>query len=218
MNKQTNEIPKIYMLWGVILIVWALYRGFMQLPEWVDELIVKPLVFVVPVLIFVRFYEKREIGSVGLKSGKFIRDFYIGIGIGALFIFQAIIANAVKHGGISIAPAISVTMPVLLTYLGFSLSTAFCEELLVRGFLFSRLNEQYKNQIKGMVVSTLMYFSLLVPIVFTQLSLDTTTLLVFIMTNLILSFANTMIYSETKTLTIPILVHTFWNMAVLLYL
>lgn len=206
------------MVWGVVLFVWALYRAFLHLPEWIDELFIKPLIFLVPVLLFVRWYEKKSFASIGWLLGKFNRDLYIGLGIGAIFVVEAIVANGVKYGTLTIVPAIPLATVTIVSYLFFSLTSSFCEETLVRGFLFSRLRDNYQNQIKAVVVSTLMYFFLLVPVIFTQLSLTPVSLAIFIMTNLILSFANSMIFSETKTLTIPVLIHTFWNMTVFMYL
>ena len=55
----------VYHLWGWILLVWSLYRRFLKLPEWADEFIFKPLVFVAPVLWYVRTIEKRKLESIG---------------------------------------------------------------------------------------------------------------------------------------------------------
>ncbi len=49
-----TSISNIYRLWGWVLLIWSLYRYFLKFPEWVDELIFKPVVFVLPVIWFVR--------------------------------------------------------------------------------------------------------------------------------------------------------------------
>ena len=61
----------VYHLWGWILLVWSLYRRFLKLPEWADEFIFKPLVFVAPVLWYVRTIEKRKLESIGLTGKNF---------------------------------------------------------------------------------------------------------------------------------------------------
>lgn len=211
-------LEKIFAVWGFILIIWAIYRYFIELPELVDELILKPLIFLTPALIFVFFKEKKNLSSIGLVPGKFVRDMYVGLGFGALFALEGIITNAVKYGTISLAPAITVTAPMLILALVVSVASAFSEELLVRGFLYTRLREGYQSHGKALLTSTGMYMLLLVPVIFTRLSLDMVTLVIFLVSSLVMSFANTTIFSETKTLTIPILIHAFWNMAVVLYL
>jgi hypothetical protein len=50
---RTIFIEKIFAVWGGILLLWALYRYFFHFSEPVDEFIVKPIVFLVPVLFFV---------------------------------------------------------------------------------------------------------------------------------------------------------------------
>lgn len=211
-------LERTFTIWGLVLIVWALYRVYVRQPEWVDELVVKPLVFLGPVLFYVLIKEKRTLSSIGLAGGRFFRDVYLGIGFGMLFAIEGVVANAVKYGKFSFAPIITVTGTSLLLYVVLSVATAFSEEVFARGYLYTRLKEGYGSEIKAMLVSTAMYFLLLVPIMFTMSKLSGVTLLIFVMTNLIMSLANTMIFNETKTVTVPILIHAFWNMAVALYL
>jgi membrane protease YdiL (CAAX protease family) len=218
MNKNTRLLERTYTIWGLALIFWSLYRAFVRLPEPIDEFVAKPLIFLVPAITYVLFVEKRPLSSIGLRFGKFTRDIYLGLGFGAIFAIEGIAANIVKHGVVSVMPAITVDSPTLLLFLALSVATAFTEEVLVRGFLYTHLKEGYGSEIKALVVATLMYFMLLIPILFTRLHLTDMTLAMFLGTNLILSLANTMIFNETKTLTVPILIHVFWNMAVLLYM
>lgn len=217
-EKQNVFLERTYAVWGTVLLLWSLYRFYARLPEWFDDLIAKPLVFMAPVFLYVHFSEKRILASLGLMWGKFYRDVYLGLGFGMLFALEGIVTNAVKYGMFSFAPVIAVSGSNLLLYVVLSLVSGFTEELLVRGFLYTRLKENYKSELKAMVVSTVMYFILLVPFIFTVSKLNGVTLLIFVVTNLILSFANTMIFNETKTLTVPVLIHAFWNMAVALYL
>ncbi|MFA6390687.1 MAG: hypothetical protein WCX78_03025 [Patescibacteria group bacterium] len=62
-KKGTTPTQKALNLWAVILIIWAIYRTYFKLPEWFDEFIAKPLVFVLPVFIYIRSVEKKEILS-----------------------------------------------------------------------------------------------------------------------------------------------------------
>lgn len=218
-QSQHTLVNKTYTIWGIILIVWALYRVYgPRMPEWVDELILKPLVFLGPVLLFVKVVEKRPLASIGLTAGKFFRDIYIGIGFGMLFAVEGMVANAIKHGTFSFAPVIPIAGNSLVWAVIFSFATAISEETLARGFLYSRFKEGYGDRLKAMVVSSAMYFMLLVPFIFVVSKLTGVSLLIFVMTNIVISLANTMIFEETKTLTVPILIHAFWNMAVALYL
>lgn len=214
----TKLSERVYTIWGGVLILWALYRAFVFWPEVVDEFIIKPLLFVIPVVFYVLKIEKRQLASIGVAIGKFTRDMYLGVAVGVLFLLEGLLTNILKHGTISIAPVIPMTVGSITLTLFISLAAAFCEELLVRGFFYTRLKEAYQNEAKAFVFSTLMYLLILIPVVFTRLHLTGTTLAIFVVSNLVLSSVNTFIFRETKTLTVPVLVHTFWNMVVLLYL
>lgn len=211
-------IEKIYAIWGGILLIWALYRHFFMLPETVDEFIVKPIVFLGPVLFFVLYKEKRPLSSIGIHANKFVRDLYLAMGFGLLFTVIGIVTNFFKYGSINLNPIVPITGATLLVTLILSLATAFTEEVLIRGFFYTRLAEGYQSQFKALLSSVLMYLLILVPIIFTRLSLNPQGLMLIIVSNIILSSANTMIFTETKSLIVPILIHAFWNMAVVLYL
>lgn len=213
-----RQVERVFTIWGSVLVVWALYRAFIQAPDWITDLIAKPLVFVLPVVLYVFYHEHRLLSSIGAALGHFKRDLGIGMGIGVLFTVEGVLANSVKYGKLSLVPQILLNPGNLVLMLATSVVAAFAEELLVRGFFYLRLKEAYKSEIKALVVSASMYGMLLVPTIFMVTRLNGVILLIFVMTNLVMSVANTMIFNETKTLTIPTLIHAFWNLAVVLYL
>lgn len=211
-------LQRVYTIWGFILIVWSLYRFYIRIPEWMDDLIFKPLLFLLPVLLYVLYKERRPLTSIGLDTRKLRRDLLFGAGFGLIMIVEGIVANIIKYNRFSIAPVVPINGGSWFLSIILALAAAFSEEVLARGFLYTRLKEGYKSEFKGMIISTAMYFLLLVPAIFTISHLTGVTLLIFIMTTIIMSAANTMLFSETKTITIPVLVHAFWNVVVALYL
>ena len=60
-DKKVTPTQKALNLWAVILIVWSVYRTYFKLPEWFDEFVAKPVVFVLPVLVYIKSVEKKEI-------------------------------------------------------------------------------------------------------------------------------------------------------------
>ena len=200
------------------MIIWAFYRAFSQLPDWMSDLVIKPLVFAAPIFYYVVAIERLPLSSIGLSGAKFKRDLGIGLSFGLLFAVEGILSNSVKYGRICLTPLVSVgpigTLAIIIT----ALVASFAEELLIRGFFYTRLRTAYQSELKAMLVSALMYFMLLVPTVFVITRLSGMTLIVFVATNIVMSIANTMIFNETKTLTVPVLIHVFWNLAVVMYL
>lgn len=219
-KKITKHIPSldpVYRLWGWILLVWSLYRYFFKLPEWADEFIFKPLVFVVPVLWYVFRVEKRKLESLGITSKRLFTSLYIGFGFGLVFALEGLAANAIKYGGLKVSPIAAFQQYGFFLIL-VSLATAFSEELLNRGFLFNRIYEKTKNLPFASFVSTILFVLLHVPILVTALKFQGATLILFFATDFVLGLANSLLYYNTKSLVAPILVHVFWNMTVALYL
>lgn len=211
-------LGSVVQVWGWILLFWSLYRYFVKLPEWVDELLFKPLVFVAPVLWYVRKYERQPLSSLGLTTRNLFTSIYIGLGFGLVFALEGLAANAIKYGRIQIVPIPALTQYGLLTLLMLSLATAFSEELLSRGFLFSRIYAKSKNLPYASILSTIFFVLLHVPILVTSLKLQGLTLVLFFVTDFVLGLANSLLFFNTGSLVAPILVHVFWNMTVALYL
>lgn len=221
--KKTSGTPKklswsVYQVWALILLLWTLYRYYMHFPEWADEFIFKPLIFVVPVAWYVIRSEKRPLESLGMTTKNFFKSLYVGLGFGMLFAVEGLIVNYVKYGKITINPIEAYQHYGLVLLLILSLATAYSEELLSRGFVFHRLYEERKNLLHAALISTVMFVLIHVPILVTSLKLQGPTLVVFFVTDVFLGFINALLYFNTGSLVTPILVHLFWNMTVALYL
>ncbi len=214
----TQSLEPIYQVWGWTLLAWSLYRYFFKLPEAVDELIAKPLVFVVPVLWYVYKIEKRKIDSLGLTAKNLFMSLYVGVGFGFVFALEGVAANAIKYGKIQINPIAAFEQYGMMTLLILTVATAVSEEILNRGFLFGRIMEKTKNLPYASLLSTGLFMLLHVPILVTNLKLNGMMLALFFLTDFILGMANSLLYYNTKSLLAPILVHVFWNMTVALYL
>lgn len=213
-----SSLEPIYQVWGWIALSWALYRYFFRFPEWVDELIFKPLVFVLPVFWFVVKKEHKRLNSLGLTTKNMFTSIYIGLAFGFVFALEGLAANAIKYGRINVQPIAAFQQYGMLPLLILSLATAFSEELLSRGFIFSRILEKTKNLPYASIVSTLLFLLLHVPILVAMHQLQGLTLVLFFVTDTILGLANSLLYYSTGSLIAPILVHIFWNMTVALYL
>lgn len=213
-----TSLDNVWQVWGWIVLVWALYRYFLKLPEWADEFIFKPLVFALPVLWYVTKKEKLSLGSVGITTKNLFTSIYTGLGFGFLFAVEGLISNYLKYGKITITPIAAFGENGMALLLLLSLATAFSEELLSRGFVFNKLLTLTGKLPYAAILSTLMFVFIHVPILATSLKLQGSALLVFFITDFILGFANALLFYNTRSLVAPILVHVFWNMTVALYL
>lgn len=207
----------VYQLWGWILLVWGLYRYFVRLPEWADEFVFKPLVFVVPVLWYVLKKERRNLESIGITGKNLFNSIYIGLGFGMVFAIEGLVAHALKYGKLDVNP-ITAFQQYGFFLIFVSFATAFSEEVLSRGFIFNRIYEKTQNIFKAATIGAIMFVFLHIPILVTSNQLQGSTLIMFFVTDVILAYANSMLFLNTGSLVAPILVHVFWNMTVALYL
>jgi len=213
-----NSTEWVFQFWAWQLLAWSLYRYFFRLPEPIDEFVVKPLVFILPVVWFVLKKEHRGLDSIGITTKNLFQSILIGCGFGLLFGGEAILANTLKYGSLTLSP-----VPALLQYglpmiVALSLATSISEEILSRGFFFSRLFEASKNLVQSVIMSTLLFVAFHIPILLTSLRFQGTTLILFFMTSFVLGIANSLIFHKTKSLVAPILIHLFWNVTVAVFL
>lgn len=215
---QQKSAEWIFQFWAWQLLFWALYRYFFHLPEWVDEFIFKPLVFALPVLWYVLQKEKGKLITVGLTGKNFGKNLIFGVGMGLLFFLEGMGVNFATYGNLHLQQ-LGATAGYSLGFLALlSLATAFSEELLSRGFLFSRLYNQTKRLWYAIALSTAMFVAFHIPILVTSLKFQGPTLILFVATSVVLGIANSLIFFQTKSLVTPILIHFFWNMTVALFL
>lgn len=212
---------QVFGVWFIIFLVWAFYRAKFFLPETVDEFLIKPLVFVLPVLYVVIIREKKRLADLGLVPSpkNFFLDLYLGVLIGILFVVEGLLANFLKYGQFSFAPILAVKVSGgIVSFLIINLATSFWEEILARGYLYNRLYQITKNQFGAAFTSSFMFLLLHIPIMFTRLHLMGASLLVYPVSILLLGITNSYLFTLRGSLILPILIHTFWNMTVALYL
>ncbi len=215
-KKAVTPTQKALNLWAVILIVWSIYRTYFKLPEWFDEFIAKPLVFVLPVFIYIKWIEKKDIlSSLYLNKNLkvFLREFFISLGIGILFLLTALLSVYLRFKKVGLSgnfPSFNQSGLIVLT----AAATGITEEILSRGFILRRLYEESKNVYSSTFFASILFFFLHVPILFASSRINGNMLLIFMVTDLFLSMVTGLIMIQRKSLTVPILIHTFYNIVV----
>jgi len=218
MKTKVTPTQRALNLWAVVLIIWAIYRAKFRFPEWVDELIAKPLVFVFPVYYYIKKIEKKPFFSaIDLKSKISAPDLLISFIIGGIFSFSAMTANILKFKRvIFFQRAVSIESFLFMVML--ALATGISEEILSRGFVLRRLYEESKNIYTSSFFASILFFFLHVPILFTNLKLTGDLLLMVLATDMILSLVNSFVFLQRRSLVVPILIHAFYNLSIVLFL
>lgn len=218
MKKQISSTQKVLNIWALILILWSLYRVQFTFPEWFDEFIAKPLLFIGPVAWYILKYEKKPFfSSVWIDKKKVVRDIYLATIVGLLFFIVAFIPIFIKTGSFPFFEKGSLTYWYhLASFIPVVVATAISEEILSRGFVLKTLYEESNNIVSSTFIASILFFILHIPILFTNLKLTGHVLIFFMITDLILSFANSFIYIGRRSLVLPILIHALYNLTLLL--
>lgn len=219
MKNGVSSAQKALNLWAIILIIWSIYRANFKLPQWFDEYIAKPVVFVLPVYYYILKYEKKDFfTAVGWKLKSNFSDVFLGLLLGGLFFLMAILANFIKFNKFVIFPTQKFFFPVFLLTILTAFATSISEEILSRGFVLKRLYEESKNIYTSSFFSSILFFFLHVPILFTNAKITGNLLLFFMTSDLVLSLANSFVFLEKKNLTLPILIHAFYNLSIYFFI
>lgn len=216
MKEKVTPTQRALNLWAVILIIWAIYRTYLKMPEWFDEFIAKPLVFVLPVFYYLKRFDKKPILEslyIHLKPKVIFKDLMNSLVIGGVFLLTAILAFYLRDKKfilITNFPGLTNFLIISLT----ALATGITEEILSRGFVLKKLYEESKNIYSSTFFSSILFFFLHVPILFSNTNITGNMLLMFMTTDLLLSMINGLIFLQRKSLTAPILIHAFYNIII----
>lgn len=218
MRQQISSTQKALNLWAFILIIWSIYRFKFQLPEWFDELIAKPLIFILPVFYYITKIEKKDLlFNIYLKNKESSKEIILGLILGIFLFIIAIFTHYIKSGKVQIFSNNILSLRFLTWNLLIITSTAISEEILSRGFILKRLYEESKNIFTSSFFASTLFFFLHVPILFTNTKITGNLLLLFLTTDLILSLAISFIFLIRKSLILPILIHMFYNLTIVIY-
>lgn len=198
-----------------LLIVWGFYRFLFQLPEPVEELFIKPVVWLIPVFYLLR-KEKENIGSLGITLKNLFPAIYYALGLGAFFVMEALVINFIKYAGKFNLGANIGELP-FLTSLGLSFATAISEELAFRGYVFTRVSSFLKNEIYANLVTSFFWALIHVPITIFVWKLDLSASLIYLFLTTLFGVGSAFVYARTRNILSPILLHVLWQWPIILF-
>ncbi len=221
MKEKVSPTQRVLNFWAIILIIWSIYRAKFKtdLPLWFDEFIAKPLVFILPVVYYIKKIEgKKFFKGIDLRFTHIFQEILLGFLIGIIFFSTGLLGNFLKFKTFFFPSGKTTTLTNLGLVMLISLATSISEEVLSRGFVLKRLYEDSKNIFTASFSASILFFFLHVPMLFTSEKIIGFLLLRVMFTDLILSLAVSFIYLERKNLILPILVHAFYNLSIYLFI
>jgi hypothetical protein len=198
-----------------LLIVWGFYRFLFKLPDEIEELVIKPILWILPVLYLVR-RERQGLQSIGITVKNLFPAVYYALGLGAFFVLEAVMVNFLKYGGQFNLGANIGEMP-LLPALGLSFATAVSEEITFRGYIFTRVYAFIKNELWSNILTSLFWAMIHVPVTVFVWKLDLVSSITYLFLTTIFGVGSAFVYSRTKNIVSPILLHVLWQWPIILF-
>lgn len=198
-----------------LLIVWGFYRFLFKLPDEIEELIIKPILWLLPVVYLVRA-ERQGIDSLGITLKNLFPAVYYALGLGAFFVMEAMIVNFLKYGGQFNLGANIGALP-LLPALGLSFATAVSEEITFRGYIFTRVWSFVKDEMWANLLTSLFWAMIHVPVMIFVWKLDLSASLIYLLLTTLFGIGSAFVYARTKNIVSPILLHVLWQWPIILF-
>lgn len=214
-KSQILNFKRAIVLSVYLLIVWGFYRFLFQLPEPFEELVIKPIIWLIPVYYLLR-KERQDVSSLGITTKGIFPSIYYALGLGAFFVLEALIINYIKYKGQFSLGANIGELP-FLTSLGLSFATAFSEEITFRGYVFTRIWKFLGNEVYSNIVTSVFWALIHVPITIFVWKLDLISALTYLLLTTIFGIGSAFVFARTKNILSPILLHVLWQWPIILF-
>jgi len=211
-----KTLKNVIQLYTFIFLIWGFYRFLFRLPEEIEELVLKPIIWLGPVF-YLLFKEKENLSSIGWSGKNFFKGLYLGIGLGIIFAIEGLLTHALKYSGISFIKLAYTSLPVFLVALGVSLGTAISEETVFRGYIFSRLLRVIKDEWLASLISNLGWALIHLPISIFVLHYDVLQISIYLFLTFLFGLGSAFVFARTETITASILMHVFWGWPLILF-
>ncbi len=211
-----TELKRVTLLYVFILLVWGFYRFLFRLPEEIEELILKPIIWLGPVM-FLLWREKKSLDSIGWSAKNLFKSLYLGVGLGMLFAMEGLLTHWLKYRSFSFVNLQYQSLSVLLMALGLSLVTAISEESAFRGYLFNRLWQILKSEWAANLISSFGWALVHLPITYFVLHYSFEQMITYLVLIFIFGVASALVFARTKTITASILLHVLWAWPIILF-
>lgn len=211
---KTEVIKNVTIYSTYLVIIWAFYRFLFQLPDNVEELIIKPILWLLPLFYFIR-KEGVGISSLGFTFKNLFSAIYLSIGLGAVFVMEAVLTNFLKYGNLSFGA--NLGKAPFLVALAISFATAFSEETAFRGYIFNRLEFVLKNEWMANLIQGILWTIIHIPIAFFIWKLGLSAGIVYLGLTAVFGLGSAFIFGRTGNVWGSIFLHVLWEWPIILF-
>jgi hypothetical protein len=201
-KQKSSQTQKAFNVWGIVLAIWAVYRSTIGINSslFFDEIILKPLLFITPVIFYITNVEHLSIAKgLWLEKKGLLKNLKIALLI-SIPVFILFFLFLFSSKGISVE--------TILWLLPIALGMSMSEEILSRGFVARHIWEEKHSIVKTVVQASVLHMFLRIPRIMTMPELFGQKLILFVTADFLLSIVLTAIFLWRKSL-VPVIVVRF---------
>lgn len=214
MPKKEVAIKHTSALFVYLLITWGFYRFIFKFPENTEDLIIKPILWLVPVIFLVR-KEKLGFKSVGITLKNLFPSIYFALTLGVFFTVIGIVVNMVKYGQINFSANLGETSFYNALFLSFF--TGFTEEVTFRGYMLNRVLSVLKDEWKANVIVSIAWALVHLPIAVFWWKLDFVHTIGILLLTTFFGLGSGFVFTKTKNVFSSVFLHVFWGWPIILF-
>lgn len=214
MPNKTTAIKHSIALFAYLLVVWGFYRNLFEYPEQIEEMIIKPVLWLLPVFYLLN-KEKLGLSSLGVTTRNLFPAIYLALILGVVFAVEGVVVNYVKYGQIDFSA--NVGSNLIFIALLISLSTAITEELAFRGFIFNRVWHATGREWVANFIVAVMWMLIHLPITIFRWNMGLGGIAGYLLLVGVFSVGSGFLFARTRNVTSSILLHVFWEWPIILF-
>ncbi|MEK7521548.1 MAG: type II CAAX endopeptidase family protein [Patescibacteria group bacterium] len=203
---KVDTFKNVISLYAILLVVWGFYRIFFKVDDWIEEVVIKPIVWFGPMYYYLR-KEGAGFISLGWTARNLFKSIYLALGLGLVFVLAAVFAHLAKYGGRVSFSTFGFDNTLLSTTLLVSFITAIVEETVFRGYILTRL-KSVVGEIPAVLASTVMWGVIHLPV--DELGLR------FFLTS-VFGFGSAILFLRTGNIVSSILLGVLWAWPIILF-
>ena len=211
---KTKQLKYATYLASYLLIIWGFYRFLFKLPDEIEEFIVKPILWLIPVAILL-YKEGSSVLSLGLTFKNLFPSLYYSLALGAVFAMEAMLVNYLKYGVFQFKANIGEA--AFMTSFALTLATAFTEELTFRGYIFNRVWQALGSEWLANFATSIVWALVHLPVAVFVWKLNLVSTGSYILITTLFGLGASFVFARTRNILSPVILHIVWEWPIILF-
>jgi membrane protease YdiL (CAAX protease family) len=211
-KKVSLVTPIVYFIY--LFLVWSFYRMNFKFSETLEELYIKPIIWLLPFL-YILPKDRIRFSDLGITYKNLFPSAYLSIALGIFFALLGFVSNMSKYGGINFGANIGSRLLVSAIMLSFA--TSITEEFVFRGYLLGVFLRKYKTEFIPVLLTTVIWTAVHVPVTYFVWGMDGIQMFVYLTLTFIYGLGASIIFIRTRNIAAPMLLHVLWEWPIILF-